>query len=134
VDEKVEARNTIENNNAQISKPHQAGASKEEFDFANISRIRIHSFKKAELTGLVDNIKRKCTIDISNKVEKDLVIEHDEVSQKLLQKLTTPKQPSRLMSFSFSNIHHTAHKLEFNSDIDSYIEDDFEKRSSCGFP
>ena len=67
-------------------------------------------------------------------MERDLIIEQDEVSQKLLQKLTTPKQPSRLMSFSFSNIDHAMHKLEFNSDIDSYNEDDLEKRSSCGFP
>ena len=58
-----------------------------------------------------------------NKVDFHLA-ENDEVSQQLLKKLTTPKQPSRVMSFSIFENDLPRLKLGLDSDIDS-IEDNF---------
>jgi hypothetical protein len=50
----------------------------------------------------------------------------------LLRKLTTPKEPTRMMSFSYS-FNNLANKLEFNSEIDSF-GDEFDQRSAYEFP
>ena len=50
-----------------------------------------------------------------------LMIENDEVSNKLLKKLTTPRPMSRFMSFSYNDQYHF--NLNLDSDSDSFIDD-----------
>lgn len=78
--------------------------------------------------------KRKCTMDVGSKGDEHfLMIENDEVSQKLLKKLTTPKPVTRYMSLSAVNHDRFDFNLDFNSDLESFIDDDeFEKHLSCG--
>lgn len=79
------------------------------------------------------DLKRRCTIDISNQNEDEaLMIEQDEVSQKLLRKLTTPQKMPRMMSFSHKPMDHFEFKLDFDSDLDSVDYDDLDRKSSCG--
>lgn len=59
------------------------------------------------------------------------MVENDEVSQRLLEKLTTPKKNPRMMSFSYSNFDRNDLKLEFNSEIES-SDDGFDNKSSSG--
>lgn len=100
-----------------------------------VPRMRLHSSKDNEMEELVQSHKRKCTLDISVQENKDeLLIEKDEVSQQLLQKLTTPKKMTKLMSFSYSKMEHFGFKLDFNSEIDSVDHDEFERKSACEFP
>ena len=70
-----------------------------------------------------NNFKRKCTIDISKYDNEHLIVEDDELSNKLLRKLTTPEPTAKLMSFSYNDLP----RLNFNldSDSESLIEDDF---------
>lgn len=100
-----------------------------------IPRKRLHSYKDDCFEELVLNHKRKCTIDVSaNERADDWLIEKDEVSQKLLEKLTTPKKMTKIMSFSYSNLDHFGLRLDFNSDIESMDNDELDKRSACEFP
>jgi hypothetical protein len=78
--------------------------------------------------------KRKWTDEPDfNGFSDNLMIENDEVSQRLLQKLTTPKQTSRLMSFSYSNANRFGLHLDFDSEIES-LDDEFNGRSSFDMP
>jgi len=61
------------------------------------------------------------------------MIENDEVSQRLLLKLTTPKQTSRLMSFSMNDKDRFGLHLDFDSEIES-MDDEFERKSDCDLP
>lgn len=70
--------------------------------------------------------KRRCTIDVSSMQDAcDLMIEDDEVSLKLLRKLTTPQKPIKRQSFCYPLNDFTGFKLDFNSDIESVENDDF---------
>lgn len=78
-----------------------------------------------DLTYAQRSHKRKCTIDVSSMNDvSDLLIEDDEVSLKLLRKLTTPQKPMKHQSFCYPMNGFEGFKLEFNSDIDSVGGDD----------
>jgi hypothetical protein len=94
------------------------------------SRKRLHSSKDAELEGIVKEHKRKCTIDVTGMhSDDDLALNNDEVSLKLLKKLTTPKQNKMAKCISM-RLDHCANKLEFNSDIDSDEDSHFDNNSA----
>jgi hypothetical protein len=76
------------------------------------------------------SIKRKCTIDISKNDDELLMIEDDEVSNKLLRKLTTPKPTSKLMSFSYNDL--PRFNFNLDSDSESFIDDHFAPKSPRG--
>lgn len=77
-----------------------------------------------------NSVKRKCTIDISKNDNELLMIEDDEVSNKLLKKLTTPKPTSKIMSFSYNDL--PRFNFNLDSDSESFIEDDFVQKSPTG--
>ena len=95
------------------------------------SEMEVDEYKEAgnsitnEIAQHPRNHKRKCTIDVSSMNDvSDLLIEDDEVSLKLLRKLTTPQKPMKHQSFCYQMNDFTGFKLEFNSDIDSVGGDD----------
>lgn len=133
---KIDHENTISTSNnfkqleAATLKPAQVGGEQ-----IPVQRVRPHSSLDASLDDIVQNHKRKCTFDVGTKYnDESLMIENDEVSQKLLRKLTTPKQVPRLMSCSYSNVERFALKFEFDSDIESMNDDVFDQKSACAFP
>lgn len=133
---KIDHENTIStsNNFKQLEAP-SIKQIQEIGDQAPVQRVRPHTALDASIDDIVQNHKRKCTFDVGKKNDDEfLLIENDEVSQKLLRKLTTPKQVPRLMSCSYSNVERFALKLDFDSDIESMDEDGFEQKSAFAFP
>lgn len=81
--------------------------------------------KNSQIELIERPVKRRCTIDISSAQDpRDLLIEDDEVSLKLLRKLTTPQKPIKKHSFCYPLNDMVGFKLDFNSDIDSVWEED----------
>lgn len=101
-----------------------------------ISRKRLHSDKDGDHKNIAAVHKRKWTIDYAAwHSDDDLMIENDEVSLKLLRKLTTPiKKSPNLQSFSYSKFDCHGFKFELNSEIDSCDGDDLESKSGCNLP
>ena len=89
-------------------------------DHKDINRKRGHEDRLNEFKDLPTNVKRKCTLDVSslNPVD-ELLINDDDLSLKLLRKLTTPQKPARFQSFCYPLDDYEGLKIEFNSDIDS---------------
>lgn len=109
----------------EIFKPHLDDS--EEVPKLNCSRHLSH-------VAPFEKHKRKWTVETPlGNFEDDLLIENDEVSQRLLQKLTTPKQTNRLMSFSYHDDQKLGLKLDFDSDIES-IDDQFKGSPSFDMP
>lgn len=138
VNSEVEVKPEIKNPNTEVinngflspSMGHQSNIGEPLKD----ARKRLHSSKDAELEGIVKEHKRKCTIDVTGMhSDDDLALNNDEVSLKLLKKLTTPKQTkmAKCLSMRFD---HFANKLDFNSEIDSDEDDQFDQNSAFQLP
>lgn len=96
-----------------------------------LKRQREEEKEQAVENLAVNFIKRKWTFDLSKNDEEMLMIENDEVSNKLLRKLTTPRPMARFMSFSYNDHYHF--NLNLDSESDSYI-DDLDPKSLCDLP